>query len=147
MSEDDDWCAIDLENKLNKKIDTLQNVVQQQHELLQQMSSSIQTLKEELHRTHQSSSHLSQRHDRTHELLEELKIMKHRELNMALREKVAVPFCSERHLGYGTRPTIVLSPYFLGRRLASPSHASFASFASATSATSATAATPTPFSL
>jgi hypothetical protein len=139
MGEEEEWCAIDIESKLNKKIDTLQNVVQQQHELLQQMSSSIQTLKEELHRTHQSSSHLSQRHDRTHELLEELKIMKHRELNMALREKVAVPFCSERHLGYGTRPTIVLSPYFLGRRLASPSHVASASFASASA--------PTPFSL
>jgi len=138
--EDDDWCAIDIESKLNKKIDALQNVVQQQHDLLQQMSSSIQTLKEELHRTHQTSSHLSQRHDRTHELLEELKIMKHRELNMALREKVAVPFCSEKHLGYGTRPTIVLSPYFLGRRLASPSHASASTSASAH-------ATPTPFSL
>jgi ABC-type glutathione transport system ATPase component len=134
--EDDDWCAIDLENKLNKKIDALQNVVQQQHDLLQQMSSSIQTLKEELHRTHQTSSHLSQRHDRTHELLEELKIMKHRELNMALREKVAVPFCSEKHLSYGTRPTIVLSPYFLGRRLASPAASSAPAFA-----------TPTPFSL
>ena len=144
MGEEEEWCAIDIESKLNKKIDTLQNVVQQQHELLQQMSSSIQTLKEELHRTHQSSSHLSQRHDRTHELLEELKIMKHRELNMALREKVAVPFCSERHLGYGTRPTIVLSPYFLGRRLASPSHvATAASFATAAT----TSAAPTPFSL
>ena len=141
MSEDDEWCAIDIESKLNKKIDTLQNVVQQQHALLQQMSSSIQTLKEELHRTHQTSSHLSQRHDRTHELLEELKIMKHRELNMAIREKVAVPFCSERHLGYGTRPTIVLSPYFLGRRLASPASASASASASAASAT------PTPFSL
>jgi ABC-type glutathione transport system ATPase component len=138
MSVDDDWCAIDIESKLNKKIDALQNVVQQQHDLLQQMSSSIQTLKEELHRTHQTSSHLSQRHDRTHELLEELKIMKHRELNMALREKVAVPFCSEKHLGYGTRPTIVLSPYFLGRRMTSPSH---------TSHSTHTIATPTPFSL
>ena len=137
MSVDDDWCAIDIESKLNKKIDALQNVVQQQHDLLQQMSSSIQALKEELHRTHQTSSHLSQRHDRTHELLEELKIMKHRELNMALREKVAVPFCSEKHLGYGTRPTIVLSPYFLGRRMASPSASAQASSATA----------PTPFSL
>jgi ABC-type glutathione transport system ATPase component len=135
MSVDDDWCAIDIESKLNKKIDALQNVVQQQHDLLQQMASSIQTLKEELHRTHQTSSHLSQRHDRTHELLEELKIMKHRELNMALREKVAVPFCSEKHLGYGTRPNIVLSAYFLGRRMASPSHASVQATA------------PTPFSL
>ena len=137
MGEEEEWCAIDIESKLNKKIDTLQNVVQQQHELLQQMSTSIQSLTEQLHRTHQSSSHLSQRHDRTHELLEELKIMKHRELNMALREKVAVPFCSERHIGYGTRPMTVLSPYFLGRRLASPSHAS----------SSSSFAAPTPLSL
>jgi len=136
-AEDDEWCAIDIESKLNKKIDALQSVVQQQHDLLQQMSSSIQTLKEELHRTHQSSSHdLSQRHDRTHELLEELKIMKHRELNMALREKVAVPFCSEKNiLGYGSLPKIILSPYFLGRRMASPS-----------SDVSSTRS-PTPFSL
>jgi ABC-type glutathione transport system ATPase component len=135
MSVDDDWCAIDIESKLNKKIDALQNVVQQQHDLLQQMASSIQTLKEELHRTHQTSSHLSQRHDRTHELLEELKIMKHRELNMAIREKVAVPFCSEKHLGYGTRTT-ALSPYFLGRRI------SLSSDVSPTAVRS-----PTPFSL
>ena len=142
MSEDDEWCAIDIESKLNKKIDTLQNVVQQQHALLQQMSSSIQTLKEELHRTHQTSSHLSQRHDRTHELLEELKIMKHRELNMAIREKVAVPFCSEKNLlGYGSVPKLVLSPYFLGRRMASPSHAAHVAHASAHSSS------PTPFSL
>jgi ABC-type glutathione transport system ATPase component len=145
MSEEDEWCAIDIESKLNKKIDTLQNVVQQQHDLLQQMSSSIQTLKEELHRTHQTASHdLSQRHDRTHELLEELKIMKHRELNMAIREKVAVPFCSEKNLlGYGSLPKLVLSPYFLGRRLASPSHVAHIAHASA----HAHASSPTPFSL
>lgn len=145
MSEDDEW--YDIESKLNKKIDTLQNVVQQQHDLLQQMSTSIQTLKEELHRTHQTSSHLSQRHDRTHELLEELKIMKHRELNMAIREKVAVPFCSEKHLGYGTRPSIVLSPYFLGRRLASPSPTFASATATAASASASASASPTPFSL
>ena len=124
MSEDDEWCAIDIESKLNKKIDTLQNVVQQQHDLLQQMSSSIQTLKEELHRTHQTASHdLSRRHDRTHELLEEMKILKHRELNMMLREKVPVPFCSDRSLlGHTSLPKpTLLSPHFLGRRIASPS--------------------------
>lgn len=140
MSIDEEWCAIDIESKLNKKIDTLQNVVQQQHDLLQQMSSSIQTLKEELHRTHQTSSHLSQRHDRTHELLEELKIMKHRELNMAIREKVAVPFCSEKNiLGYGSLHKLALSPYFLGRRMTSPSHSAHGAQVSPS--------TPTLFSL
>jgi hypothetical protein len=140
---DEDWYAVDLETKLNKKVDALQAVVQQQHELLQQMSSSIQTLKEELHRSHQTSSHhlsqhLSQRHDRTHELLEELKIMKQRELNMALRERVAVPFCSDRTLlSYGSLPAPTLSPYFLGRRMTSPT----------ASAASAATARPSPFSL
>jgi methyl-accepting chemotaxis protein len=121
---EEDWFAVDLESKLNKKIDTLQILVNQQSEMIQQLSSDINQLKSELHSTrHHSESHHhrtyqqseilqhvseeikllkselhSTRHlsasqnDRTHQLLEELKVLKQRELNIALREKIPVPF-------------------------------------------------------
>ena len=121
---EEDWFAVDLESKLNKKIDTLQIHVNQQSELIQQLSSEIKQLKSDFHstrhhsdsqhnHTHQQSQilqhvsneitqlnselhstrHLSaSQNDRTHQLLEELKVLKQRELNLALREKIPVPF-------------------------------------------------------
>ena len=140
--DEDEWCAIDLESKLNKKIDALQIILQQQHHLIQILSQEMKDLKEELHRTHQTASHdLSLRHDRTHELLEELKILKQRELNMMLREKIPIPFMSDRTLiGLGAfpKPTL-LSPCFLGRRIDSQTSGTIAATASVRS--------PTPFSL
>jgi len=62
---EEEWFSLDLESKLNKKIDTLQSLVHQQN-------------------------------DRTHQLLEELKLIKQRELNMMLREKIPVPFFSTK---------------------------------------------------
>jgi DNA gyrase/topoisomerase IV subunit A len=118
-TEDDEW--VDIESKLNKKIDTLQTIIQQQHDLLQLLSKEMKALKEEIHSTHHTSSHkLSLQHDRTHELLEELRISRHRELNMALREKIPIPFsCNGNLLGHGLfSKRMPLSPHFLGRRVA-----------------------------
>lgn len=119
---EEDWFAIDLESKLNKKIDMLQMNVNQQSEMIQQMSSNIKQLKSELYsmrqlesqQNHTQQSEILQQlsdeikmlkndlhtakhqshsqNDRTHQLLEELKVLKQRELNLALRVHTPVPF-------------------------------------------------------
>ena len=89
INVDDEWFSIDLESKMNKKIDTLQTLVHEQMKMIQTLSEEIKVLKGELHSTHH---HSSTQNDRTHELLEELKVIKQRELNIALREKIPVPF-------------------------------------------------------
>jgi hypothetical protein len=89
INVDDEWFSIDLESKMNKKIDTLQTLVHEQMKMIQMLSEEIKILKGELHSTHH---HSSTQNDRTHELLEELKVIKQRELNLALREKIPVPF-------------------------------------------------------
>jgi hypothetical protein len=88
-SVDDDWFAVDLESKMNKKIDTLQNLVHEQMKMIQVLSNEIKVLKGELHSTHH---HSASQNTRTHELLEELKFIKQREVNIMLREKIPVPF-------------------------------------------------------
>ena len=95
---EEDWFALDLESKLNKKIDTLQTLVHQQNDLIQHLSGEIKQMKHELDTTHHRSpcEHLSSQNDRTHQLLEELKVIKQRELNMMLREKIPVPFFSTK---------------------------------------------------
>lgn len=87
---DDDWQPIDVESKLNRKIDALQVIVEQQTKLIRQLSDEISQLKAK------PNEHLSLQNDRTHQLLEELKIIKQRELNMMLREKIPVPFFSTK---------------------------------------------------
>jgi len=85
----------DLETKLNKKIDVLQTLVHQQSEMIMALSSQIKELKSELHSTtHQSAS----QNDRTHQLLEELKRVKERELNAALRRHQPVPFFNSNQM-------------------------------------------------
>ena len=95
---EDDWFSLDLESKLNKKIDSLQTLVHQQNESIQHLSAEIKQLKKDLDSTHHRSpcEHLSSQNDRTHQLLEELKLIKQRELNMMLREKIPVPFFSTK---------------------------------------------------
>ena len=90
-SVDDDWFAVDLESKMNKKIDTLQNLVHEQMKMIQILSNEIKVLKGELHSTHH---HSASQNTRTHELLEELKFIKQREVNIMLREKIPIPFFS-----------------------------------------------------
>jgi DNA gyrase/topoisomerase IV subunit A len=97
-SVEEDWFSLDLESKLNKKIDSLQSLVHQQNELIQSLSAEIKHMKKELDSTHHRSpcEHLSSQNDRTHQLLEELKLIKERELNIMLREKIPVPFFSTK---------------------------------------------------
>jgi len=105
----------DLETRLNKKIDVLHTLVHQQSEMIAALSHQIKELKSELHSTtHQSAS----QNDRTHQLLEELKRVKERELNAALRRHQPVPFFnSDRMLqldGSILRTMPPLSPLFRG---------------------------------
>ena len=89
VNVDDEWFSIDLESKMNRKIDTLQTLVHEQMKMIQSLSEEIKVLKGELHSTHHQSS---TQNNRTHELLDELKVIKLRELNIMLREKIPVPF-------------------------------------------------------
>jgi len=74
---------------VERRMDMLQTLVFQQSEMIRVLSQEIKGLKSELHSTtHQSAS----QNDRTHQLLEELKRVKERELNYALRRHQPVPF-------------------------------------------------------
>jgi hypothetical protein len=103
----DEWYALDVEPKLNHKMDQLQLIIAQQSELLKSLSTEIQVLKSELQVSHAEMHALhaqlhakhtetveshTRRNDRMTELLEELKILKQRELNMLIREKIPCPF-------------------------------------------------------
>ena len=114
-NQEDEWFSIDLESKLNRKIDALQQVVQQQTELIQTLSTEIKQMK---HHVGSPCSHLSSQNDRTHQLLEELKVIKQRELNMMLREKIPVPFFSTKssfpHQNTVSIPSLP-SPLFLAQ--------------------------------
>lgn len=78
-----------VEERMNQRMDILQTLVFQQSEMIRVLSQEIKELKSELHSTtHQSAS----QNDRTHQLLEELKRVKERELNYALRRHHPVPF-------------------------------------------------------
>lgn len=90
-SVDDEWFSIDLESKMNRKMDALQLLVHEQMKMIQALSDEIKVLKGELHSTHHQSA---SQNNRTHELLEELTVIKQRELNIMLREKIPVPFTS-----------------------------------------------------
>ena len=120
MAVEEDWFALDLESKLNKKIDTLQSLVHQQNDLIHSLSAEIKQMKQELDTTHHRSpcEHLSSQNDRTHQLLEELKVIKQRELNMMLREKIPVPFFSTKssfpHQNAHAVPSLP-SPLFLAQ--------------------------------
>jgi hypothetical protein len=116
---DDEWFSIDLESKLNRKIDALQQVVQQQNELIQTLSTEIKQMKQHVG---SPCSHLSSQNDRTHQLLEELKVIKQRELNMMLREKIPVPFFSTKSSfpQHTASITSLPSPLFLAQHNRNP---------------------------
>jgi DNA gyrase/topoisomerase IV subunit A len=97
---EEDWFNVTAESKLNKKIDALQTIVEEQSKLIQQMSEQIKQLKTE----HQMAHHISSQNDRTHQLLEELKVIKQRELNMMLREKIPAPF-------YPLQSSVIPTPF------------------------------------
>jgi hypothetical protein len=94
---EEEWVSLDIESKLNKKIDALQELVYQQSLMISSLSAEIKELKSDLLLGAQQSpscQHLSLQNDRTHKLLEELKVLKQREVNLMLREKIPVPFFS-----------------------------------------------------
>jgi hypothetical protein len=85
----EEWYTIDAETKMNEKIDKLQSMVNEQSQTIQILLDEIKHLKQEIHSSHHVSTN---QNDRTHQLLEELKIIKQRELNMMIREKIPAPF-------------------------------------------------------
>lgn len=144
---EEEWFTVNLEAKLNKKIDILQTLVHQQLGLIQKLFEEIKQLKKDLHVSPQTDDAISltmikklseeikelrgevqstrakphfeslseeikelkgelhstqnisaTQNDRIHQLLEELKVLKQRELNMMLREKKPTPFVSENQL-------------------------------------------------
>jgi septal ring factor EnvC (AmiA/AmiB activator) len=108
---EDDWFPLEVETKLNKKIDALQTLVHQQSEIIEALSSEIKQLKGEMHFVQHAATcqHLSSQNDRTHQLLEELKVLKQREINMMLREKIPVPF-------YSTQSSPIPNPFSFSKR-------------------------------
>ena len=116
-SMDDDWFAVDLESKMNRKIDTLQNLVHEQMKMIQLLSNEIKVLKNELHSTHH---HSASQNTRTHELLEELKIIKQRELNIMLREKIPTPFFSTHSLPSSLPSSLPLANVLWTKKCSTP---------------------------
>ena len=45
INVDDEWFSIDLESKMNRKIDTLQTLVHEQMKMIQTLSEEIKILK------------------------------------------------------------------------------------------------------
>lgn len=111
---DDDWCSVDIESRLNKKIDALNLLVHQQHQMIQTLSTAIQHLQTELH---SAKTQTHSQNDRTHQLLEELKVLKQRELNIALRSHQPVPFTTGESplLVHKGMPSLLRSPLFKGK--------------------------------
>ena len=112
---DDDWCSVDIESRLNKKIDTLRELVHQQHLMIQTLSTEIRHLQTELH---SAKTQTHSQNDRTHQLLEELKVIKQRELNLALRSHLPVPFTTGESPFLGaiqSVPSLLRSPLFKGK--------------------------------
>lgn len=109
---DDDWCSVDIESRLNKKIDALRELVHQQHLMIHTLSVEIKQLQTELH---SAKTQTHSQNDRTHQLLEELKVLKQRELNIALRSHLPVPFttgASPLLAPKGTPSSLLRSPLF-----------------------------------
>ena len=110
---DDDWCSVDIESRLNKKIDALRELVHQQHLMIHTLSTEIKHLQTELH---SAKTQTHSQNDRTHQLLEELKVIKQRELNLALRSHMPVPFTTGAPTPLFTASSSILrSPLFKGK--------------------------------
>lgn len=109
---DDDWCSVDIESRLNKKIDTLRELVHQQHLMIQTLSTEIRHLQTELH---SAKTQTHSQNDRTHQLLEELKVLKQRELNLALRSHLPVPFTTTSSPLLQPAISLLRSPLFKGK--------------------------------
>ena len=89
----DEWFTITKEDTYTKQIEALTIIVHQQAGQIALLSDEIKQIKKEIYST-PFCQHVASQNDRTHELLEELTILKQRELNIMLREKIPVPFTS-----------------------------------------------------
>jgi len=113
ISIDDDWFTISLESKLNKRMDDIEQLLHQNMKQLQVVQEEIKTLQQtirlELDSIKQSTERiqslseeiglLKHSHDTIpsrQELIEELRMIQQRELNLMLREKRATPFISSK---------------------------------------------------
>ena len=113
ISIDDDWFTISLESKLNKRMDDVEQLLHQNMKQLQvvqeEMKMLQQTIRLELDSIKQSTERiqslseeiglLKHSHDTIpsrQELIEELRMIQQRELNLMLREKRATPFISSK---------------------------------------------------
>jgi chromosome segregation ATPase len=85
----DEWYSVDVEPKLNEKIDQLQKSLAEQSVMIQSLSDGLKSLQAEM-KIRQERSTVQK--DRMNELLEELRVLKQRELNMLIREKIPCPF-------------------------------------------------------
>ena len=98
----EDWCTLDSDQKkltnhiesLEKKLEDQSSELIQLRSLITGLTQSQTLLLEELKllRREFSMYHQSSHKERTNELLEELKVIKQRELNLFLREKIPIPF-------------------------------------------------------
>ncbi len=98
----EDWYTLDSDQKkvvsqiesLEKKLEEQSSEIQQLRSVVSSLSSNQSLLLEELKllRREFTMYHQSSHKERTNELLEELKVIKQRELNLYLREKIPVPF-------------------------------------------------------
>jgi hypothetical protein len=100
-SQSDDILQLTMIHRLSEEIKDLKGEVfstkaNDSHEkMFEVLSEEIKELKGELYSTHHKST---SQNDRIHQLLEELKILKQRELNMMLREKKPTPFVSANQM-------------------------------------------------
>jgi len=84
----DEWLSVDSED-INQKIDRMQRALSDQSAMIQSLSDQLRSLQSEMKLKQERSS---AQKDRMNELLDELKVLKQRELNMLIREKIPCPF-------------------------------------------------------
>ena len=100
-SQSDDIVHLTMIQRLSEEIKNLKGEVfstkanDSYEKMFEVLSEEIKELKGELYSTHHKST---SQNDRIHQLLEELKILKQRELNMMLREKKPTPFVSANQM-------------------------------------------------
>ncbi len=81
---------------VNQRMDRLERLVHHQNEIIRGLGSELQTLQKEVQEL-KGELHSTSRTSMTH-LLEELKWIKERELNYALRRHQPIPFFDSRNL-------------------------------------------------
>lgn len=77
-----------IQDEMKKAQEEMKDSIKTQTDMIEEISDHIQALRNEFNVYHSTSSHK----DRTIELLEELRVLKQRELNLMIREKIPCPF-------------------------------------------------------